>query len=212
MLRRLALALTLALVPAAVPVLATPAAAQPAKAGPGTTAVKQANETIAGLIKKKAAAAEVTKSVRAILDIDQLGKTAMVNQWGKLKAAEQTEFLTVLRELIEANYVNIQKANAEYTTEYTGETTNATGNIVVNTKVKAQRKGRPFTLAIDYVLVKNGATLQVFDVITDGVGLVTNYQQMFDKVIKDKGFTGLIAKMKTKLEDIRKQSAAPTKT
>jgi ABC-type transporter MlaC component len=211
MLRKLAVALTLAFVPATLTVLATPTVAQPAKAGPGTTAVKTANDTINGLIKKKAPAADVTKAVRSILDIDALGKAAMVNQWSKLKPAEQTDFLKVLRDLIEANYVNIQKANAEYTTEYTGESTNKDGHIVVNTKVKAQRKGRPFTLAIDYVLVKNGANLQVFDVITDGVGLVENYRQMFDKIMKDKGFTGLMDKMKTKLVEIQK-GPAPAKT
>jgi ABC-type transporter MlaC component len=210
MLRRITLALTLSLIPA-ITVLSAPAVAQPAKAGPGTTAVKTANDTIAGLIKKKAPAADMTKAVRSILDIDQLGKAAMTNQWSKLKAGEQTDFLKVLRELIEANYVNIQKANAEYTTEYTGESTNAQGNVVVNTKVKAQRKGRPFTLSIDYVLVKHGANLQVFDVITDGVGLVTNYQQMFDKIMKDKGFSGLMDKMKAKLAEIQK-GPGPAKT
>jgi phospholipid transport system substrate-binding protein len=206
MLRRIAVALTLSLVPAALPVLATEAAAQPAKAGPGTAAVKQANDTIAGLIKKKAPATDVQKSVRTILDIDALGKAAMTNQWSKLKPNEQTDFLKVLRDLIEANYVNIQKANAEYTTEYTGESTNKDGNVVVNTKVSAQRKGRPFTMTIDYVLVKNGASLQIFDVVTDGVGLVENYRQMFDKLMRDKGFAGLMDKMKAKLAEIQKAS------
>lgn len=216
MLRRIAVALSLSLVPAALPVLATPAVAQPAKAGPGTTAVKQANDQIAGLIKKKAPAAEMHKSVRSILDIDALGKAAMTNQWAKLKPAEQTDFLKILRELIEANYVNIQQANVNYTTDYTGETTNKDGNIVVNTKVKAQRKGRPVTLAIDYVLVKNGANHQIFDVVTDGIGLVDNYRQMFDKIMKDKGFSGLMDKMKAKLADIQKAApatpGAPAKT
>lgn len=210
--RRALLVLALAFTPAALPVLATPVAAQPAKSGPGTAAVKAANDTISGLIKKKASGAEVAKSVRAFLDIDQLGKAAMKDQWDKLKKPEQDEFLKVLRELIEANYVNIQKANVEYAVEYTGESTNAEGHVVVTTKIKTQRKGRPFTLAIDYVLVKNGASLQAFDVVTDGVGLVDNYRQMFNKVIKDKGFTGLIDKMKAKLADIQKASAAPTKT
>jgi phospholipid transport system substrate-binding protein len=207
MLRRFAVVLALFAVPATT-VVATDAIAQPAKAGPGTTAVKRANDELAALIKKKAPAADMQKAVRAILDIDQLGKAAMVNQWAKLKPNEQTDFLKILRDLIEANYVNIQKANVDYTTEYTAESTNKDGNIVVETKVKTQRKGRPFTLSIKYVLVKNGATHQIFDVITDDVGLVENYKQMFDKIMKDKGFTGLMDKMKAKLADIQKGPGA----
>jgi ABC-type transporter MlaC component len=74
----------------------------------------------------------------------------------------------------------------------------------VQTKIKTTRRGRPFSIAIDYVLIKNGKTLQAFDVITDGVGLVANYRQMFNKVIRDKGFTGLMSRMKSKLEQIQK--------
>lgn len=209
--RRLLFVLALSLTPMALPGFAAPAAAQaPAKAGPGTAAVKTANDSIAGLIKKKATPAEVTKAVRSFLDIDELGKAAMKDQWSKLKPAEQTEFLKVLRELIEANYVNAQKANVEYAVEYTGESKNAEGHVVVTTKVKTQRKGRPFTIAIDYVLMKNGGSLQAFDVVTDGVSLVDNYRAMFNKLIKDKGFAGLMTTMKNKVTQI--QGAAAKKT
>ncbi len=212
MMRRVLFTLALSLTPAVVPVLATSVAAQPTKAGPGTTAVKTANDTIFALIKKKAPAAEVTKAVRAFFDIDQLGKAAMTNQWSKLKPAEQTEFLKLLRELIEASYLGIQGGNVNYTTDYVSETTDAQGHIVVGTKVKTTRKGRPFTMSIDYVLVKNGANLQAFDLVTDGVSTVDNYRQMFDKLMKDKGYAALIEKMKTKLAELQKAPAGGAAT
>src|SRR5574341_612419 len=80
----------------------------------GTTAVKQANDKIAALLKQKPApgskeeralATRVTTSVRDFLDIDELGKRAMVDQWKKLSAAQQNEFLSTLRALIEDNDV-----------------------------------------------------------------------------------------------------------
>jgi len=201
-----ALALTAAAAPAAV---AGPDAAKtaPAKAGPGTAAVKQANETISALLKQKAPAGspeekalagKVTTSVRGFLDIDQLGKRAMVDNWQKLTKAQQDEFSTLLRSLIEENYVKGLRANLSYQVEYVGETTDKDGNIVVATNVKTQRKGRPFTVAIEYVLVKEGDKLRAFDVKTDGVGLVENYRAMFNKIIAKDGFDGLIAKMRKK--------------
>lgn len=198
---------------AAAPAVAAPEAAKAgktapaAKAGPGTTAVKQANDTISGLLKQKAApnskeekelAAKVTTSVRGFLDIDQLGKRAMADNWSKLSKAQQDEFQKLLRELIEENYIRGLRANLSFEVEYAGESADKAGNVVVNTKVKTVRKGRPYSIAVDYVLVKEGDKLRAFDVKTDGVGLVENYRTMFNKIIAKDGFDGLIAKMKKK--------------
>jgi ABC-type transporter MlaC component len=185
----------------------TAAAATPAKLGPGTQAVKAANDTIAALLKQKVApgskeekdlAAKVTTSVRGFLDIDQLGKRAMVDNWQKLTKPQQDQFLALLRGLIEENYVRGLRANLEYQVDYTGESTDKDGNVVVTTKVNTRRKGRPYAIAIDYVLVKEGDKLRAWDVKTDGAGLVENYRAMFDKIIDKDGFDGLVTKMKKK--------------
>ena len=201
-----------------VMLFAVPAFAAPT---PGTTAVKQANETISSQLKQKVTAGskeekdlaeKVTKSVRGFLDIDQLGKRAMVDQWSKLSKEQQTQFLTLLRELIEANYVRGLRANLSYTVEYVSEATDKTGNVVVTTKVNTQRKGRPYSIEVVYVLVKEGDKLRAFDVKTDGVGLIDNYRAMFNKVIAKDGFAGLIEKMKKKQADTTATTSAPSKT
>ncbi len=207
------------LVLALIAALAAPAAAAPtgtpppkteksaAKAGPGTTTVKTAYETISGQLKQKAPvgskeekelAAKVTTSVRGFLDIDQLGKRAMVDNWAKLSKAQQDQFQQLLRDLIEENYIRGLRANLNFDVVYVGESTDKDSNIVVATKIKTMRKGRPYTIGIDYVLVKDGDKLRAWDVKTDGVGLVENYRTMFNKIIAKDGFDGLIAKMKKK--------------
>lgn len=214
--RSFALALALAVAPVASSVAAAQAPdakaadakAPAAKAtGPGTAAVKSANDTIGGLLKQKVAAgskeekdlaAKVTTSVRGFLDIDQLGKRAMVDNWAKLSKAQQDQFLALLRALIEDNYIRGLRANLDYQVEYSGETTDKDGNIVVATKINTKRKGRPYTIEVGYVLVKEGGALRAWDVKTDGVGLVENYRTMFNKIMDKDGFDGLIAKMKKK--------------
>jgi phospholipid transport system substrate-binding protein len=190
----------------------------PAKDGPGTAAVRQANTTISNLLKQKVAqgskeekelAAKVTTSVRSFIDIDELGKRAMVDQWAKLSKAQQEQFLTLLRELIEDNYVRGLRANLEYTVAYTGEAIDKSGNTVVTTKISTQRKGRPYTITVEYVLVKEGDKLRAFDIKTDGVGLVENYRATFNKIIEKDGFDGLIAKMKKKQAGTQPAPAPP---
>ena len=189
--------------------IATPVAfAGPGAApGPGTAAVKTANEKISSLLKQKPAAGskeekelagKVTTSVRDFLDIDELGKRAMADQWSKLSKEQQTEFLATLRALIEDNYVRGLRANLEYSVDYSGETADKDGNVLVTTTVNTKRRGRPFKISVDYVLKKEGTKLKAWDVKTDGVGLVENYRAQFNKIIEKDGFAGLIAKMKKK--------------
>lgn len=186
---------------------AVPVFAGEAKTGAGTTVVKSANEKIAALLKQKATpgskeekdlATKVTTSVRDFLDIDELGKRAMANQWTKLTAAQQTEFLTTLRALIEDNYVRGLRANLEYSVDYTGESNDTDGNTIATTSINTKRHGHPYKIEVDYVLKKDGDKLKAWDVKTDGVGLVENYKEQFDKIIGKEGFDGLIARMKKK--------------
>ena len=178
--------------------------------GPGTAAVKQANDTINTLLKQKVApgskdetelAQKVTTSVRSFIDIDELGRRAMSDQWSKLTAKQQTEFLALLRELIEAQYVKGLRSNLDYAVKYTDETADKSGNIDVATTIETKRKGRPITIQIDYVLVKQGPSYKAWDVKTDGVGLVDNYRVMFNKIIAKDGFEGLMTKMRDKKKE-----------
>ena len=185
------------------------------EAGPGTAVVKQANEKISGLLKQKPAAGskeekdlagKVTTSVRDFLDIDELGKRAMADQWSKLTPAQQTEFLTTLRSLIEDNYVRGLRSNLEFSVDYSGESNDKDGNTVVTTTINTKRKGRPYKIEVDYVLKKDGDKLKAWDVKTDGVGLVENYKTQFNNIIAKEGFDGLITRMKKK----QSSAAAPT--
>lgn len=175
--------------------------------GPGTKAVRSANDTIAGLLKQKAPAgseaekklaAKVTVSVRDFLDIQLLTERALADHWAKLTPAQRTEFLDTLRALIEDQYVKGLRANLDYQVSYLGEAPGANGTIVVKTEVAAKKRGRPIKIAVDYVLVDQGGKLRAFDVKTDGVGLVDNYRAQFNKIIAKEGFDGLLARMKKK--------------
>lgn len=178
------------------------------KDGPGTKAVKAANAKIAKLLKKKAASTSVTAAVSNFIDIDELGKQSMVNNWSSLSSSQQTTFLDTLRKLIQANYVKGMNANLQYKTVYKSETLNADGTRTVKTEVKTTRNGHPYTVKIDYTLKASGKTWKAYDVITQDVGLVENYKAMFDKIISEKGFDTLIEKMQKKEAEIEADTGA----
>jgi phospholipid transport system substrate-binding protein len=175
--------------------------------GPGTKAVRQANDTIQNLLNQKVTpgsdeekklTAKVTTSVRDFLDVDMLGQRALVDHWKDIPAAKQKDLLDTLRALLEDNYVKGLRSNLNYTVDYTGESTQKDGSILVTTVINTKRKGRPYAIHVDYVLVGTGGKLKCYDVKTDGVGLVDNYRSQFNKIIAKDGVDGLIAKMKKK--------------
>jgi ABC-type transporter MlaC component len=131
-------------------VLAVVVAPSPAYAadGPGTKAVRGANDTIARLLKTKAkpgspeeqkAAEKVTASVRDFLDIDELARRALVDHWAKLGDAQKAEFLALLRALIEDNYIKGLRANLDYQVAYKGEAPGPDKTTIVKTEITAKK-------------------------------------------------------------------------
>jgi len=178
-----------------------------AKGGAATKAVKTANDTMskllavdvkAGSTEERKRAAKVTTSLRGFLDVDELGRDALVDHWSKLSADQQKEYLDLLRGLIEANYIKGLRARLRYAVRYTGETEQGE-HTVVATEIETKRKGRPITISVDYVLRRDGDVWRAVDVVTDGVGLVENYRAQFNRIISKESFDGLLERMRKKL-------------
>lgn len=68
-------------------------------------------------------------------------------------------------------------------------------DVTVKTEI-VQPGGQP--VAVDYALEKNGDSWKVYDIVIEGVSLVTNYRSQFSNEIKQSGMDGLIEKLATK--------------
>ena len=174
--------------------------------GAATASVRKANQTLSELLKKKVEAGsaeekalsrEVTGKLSSFLDVDELGRRALKDHWGKLTTEQKTEFSKLLRELVEANYVKALRSQLEYDVLYVGESPKDSG-VSVATEVRSTKNGRKRTMSIDYVLHQDASTWRVFDLVTDGVGLVQNYRSQFNKVIAKEGVAGLLERMRKK--------------
>src|SRR5262249_19348068 len=137
------------------------------------------------------------------LDYEELCRRSLANHWDHLNGSERSEFVRVLRELIERNYVKQLRSNVDYQIDYKSEQI-ADSEATVHSVVKAERKGRQAETTVDYKLTsKQGGRWAVYDVITDDVSMLRNYRSTFAKIINDpkQGFPGLLAKMKRKLSE-----------
>jgi phospholipid transport system substrate-binding protein len=175
--------------------------------GPGTETVRRANSTLVELLKQKAApgsaeerrlAGAVRAKLKTFLDVDELGRRALVDHWASLDAAQRSEFTSTLRELVEASYLKALRNQVQYRVRYVSEQSKG-ADLVVATEVDVEQKQDQQALSIDYVLRRDGDSWRAFDVVTDGVGLVENYRAQFNKIIAKEGVVGLLTRMKKKL-------------
>lgn len=182
------------------------AAAAQAGDGPATATVRQANDTLHALLRRKVTpgapeekqqANEVTAKLQSFLDVDELGRRAMRDQWSKLKPAEQIEFSKLLREIVEGHYLKALRAELDYEVAYLGEKPHGDDTSVL-TELRVTRKGKKQVVSVDYTLRRDRGAWRVFDIVTDGVGLVENYRAQFNQVIAKEGVDGLLARMRKK--------------
>ncbi|HTV25921.1 MAG TPA: ABC transporter substrate-binding protein [Polyangiaceae bacterium] len=183
--------------------LAAPAFAED---GPGVAAVRRANESVAALLKQKPEpgsdaekrlVAQLSTQLGSFLDVEGLGQRALSEHWKELNAGQRKQFLTLLRELVEGNYLKAMRSNLSYEVRYLKEE-EKDGSRWVSTEIHLERNGRPETMSVDYALRKEGDSWRAFDLVTDGVGLVENYRAQFNKIIAKEGFNGLIERMRKK--------------
>lgn len=195
------LALTVALVSGAGSALSAP--------GGAMATLKKSNDDVRKLLKKKAPPGspeekalrrEIKKIVNGFIDYAELSRRALASHWAKISGEQQQEFVAVLRDLIESNYVRQIRSNVNYEVAYKGEDVSG-DEATVHSMIKVERKGRAEDLAIDYKMSKSNGHWLVWDVITEDVSLVRNYRKEFGKTIDKEGFEGLLKKMKKKLSE-----------
>ena len=174
--------------------------------GPATATVRQANDTLHALLARKVTpgspeekqqANEVTAKLQSFLDVDELGRRAMRDQWSKLTPAQQSEFSKLLREIVEGQYVHALRSELDYEVAYLGEKPHG-DEATVSSELRVTRKGKKEVISVDYALRRDKGAFRVYDIVTDGVGLVENYRGQFNQVIAKEGVEGLLARMRKK--------------
>ncbi len=126
-------------------------------------------------------------------DFEYMSQLVLGKYWRRASADQRHEFTEQFRTLLVRTY-------AKSLNEYSDQVINflpfrevsGGGDVTVRTEVD-QPGG--FPIPIDYRLHQKGGAWKVFDVIIDGVSLVTNYRSSFSKEIRRGGIDTLIAKL-----------------
>lgn len=177
-----------------------------AQTGPATRYLRQRNDEVNRILRRDATSAEartrrsadVTRILSDLLDYEELSRRALAAHWDQHTEAERREFIDLLRQLVERNYeANLERV-LDFEVSYTGETADTDGT-VVRTEARSRTERRQPPVEITYTLHLQGSSWRVFDVVTDGVSLVRNYRNQFNRIITEHGWPELIRRMRERL-------------
>ena len=174
-----------------------------AMAGPATDRLKpEIDKVVATLenpaLKGESKTAERRQALRSItdgvFDWNEMAKRALGRHWAARTPAEQQEFVSLFRDLLERAYVSKIERYAGEPITYVGEV--ADGDLTtVRTKITTRQNQE---VAIDYRMFKDGDRWRVYDVLIESISLVNNYRTQFDGIIKTSSYDELVKRLKAR--------------
>jgi phospholipid transport system substrate-binding protein len=181
--------------------------AGPAEAGVPTEQLKTATDRVLKVLqdaelKQPAKREERRKQIRAIadqiFDWQETGKRALARHWQGRSPSEREEFSALFSDLIERSYISKIEQYSGERVEYVGETIDD-DQATVRTKLITKSNTE---IPIDYRMQKEGDRWRAYDVVIEGVSLVSNYRTQFNRIIQQSGYSELVNRMKTKQEEL----------
>jgi phospholipid transport system substrate-binding protein len=146
--------------------------------------------------KKEQRRAAMRKIVGERFDFDEMSKRTLALHWQKRTQAERREFVSLFSDLLERSYINKVESYTDEKTIYIDESTEGEYS-VVKSKIITKRN---VEVPIDYKLLKEGGEWKVYDVVIEGVSLVNNYRNQFNKIIRTQSYEELVKRLKNKQE------------
>jgi phospholipid transport system substrate-binding protein len=142
----------------------------------------------------------VRKIANEIFDFSETAKRSLGRHWQARTPAERDEFVQVFTDLLERSYISRVELYGGEKIQYVSDTIEEADQAKVHTKLVA--KGGGGEIPIEYRMHRKADRWLVYDVIIEGVSLVSNYRTQFNKIIQTSSFQELVKKMKSKQEEL----------
>jgi len=156
--------------------------------------VKKDKDIQAGDQKKIFALAE--EKILPNFNFDRVSQLVLGKSWTKATKEQQDAFQREFRSLMLRTYATALSKYRNQTIEYKPLRAQPTDKEVTVKTLILQPGGQP--VAVDYTLEKSGESWKVFDIVIEGVSLVTNYRGQFSTEVRQSGLDGLIQKLADK--------------
>ena len=129
-------------------------------------------------------------------DFERVARLVLGRAWRSASDEQKKEFIVQFRTLLLKTYTVALSKYKNQTIEFKPTRMSDTDEIVIVKTEITQSGGQP--IRVNYALSKNSGKWLVFDIVIEGVSLVTNYRSQFSSEIKRNGMDTLIKKLSKK--------------
>lgn len=148
---------------------------------------------------------QIEDEVLHIFDFGEFSSRTVGPRWKEFTPDQKKRFSDAFADLLLTTYLNkVDGYNGEQVA-YTGELANAAGNRVeVRTEITMKDGTR---VPVAYRMMAKDNSWRVYDIIVENLSLVKNYRTQFQDILTSASPDELIARVKAKADEVRKQTA-----
>jgi phospholipid transport system substrate-binding protein len=137
--------------------------------------------------------------IRAIsekmFDYTELSRRTLGPNWNKFNASQQKDFIELYRSILEDAYVDKITSYTDEKVSFNKENTLTEKTTEVQTTIITKKADIP----IFYRVISRGDTWRVYDVVIEGVSLISNYRSQFKEILMNKTPDALLDTLRKKV-------------
>jgi phospholipid transport system substrate-binding protein len=137
---------------------------------------------------------DIRQLAGGLFDFEEMSLLTLAGHWKGRTPAEQQEFVRLFTALLERSYLSSIENYAGEKIAFLSESVSGS-YAQVRSRITTERR---LEISIDYRLLDTGTRWVVYDVVLDGVSLVSNYRSQFNSIIRTSSFADLLAKLRNK--------------
>ncbi len=141
-------------------------------------------------------------------NFERVSRLVLGKNWTKATPEQKTAFQAEFRTLLLRTYATALSKYRDQTIEYKPFRMQDDANTASVKTIILQPGGQP--ISVDYTLAKQSDAWKVYDIVIEGVSLVTNYRGQFAQEIRQNGLDSLIKKLSEKNAAAKTQQAKST--
>ena len=141
--------------------------------------------------------AQLKAAVERFFSPELLSQRALGRGWRQLNPEQRTTFVKNFTDLLIANYASQLQESGDADVLYGESRTMGSGRVEISTSIVNGAS----ELEVLYRMTDHENDWQVYDVIIEGVSLVSNYRSQFTSILQRHGPDGLLQKLQEQLDN-----------
>ncbi len=129
-----------------------------------------------------------------MFDYTELSRRTLGLNWNKFNTEQQKEFIELYKSILEGAYIDRIMSYTDEKIIFNKEIPLSEKTVEVQTTILTKKADIP----IFYRVILKGGEWRVYDVIIEGVSLVSNYRSQFSQILANKSPEGLLDTLRKK--------------